>query len=173
MADPTDKGLNVEGLLNSLTGLLHQIGEISSRRPQGEEAQGKEKPVVDSRMTIRTLDGEPVEASFFGYRGKGEAEANEGEPAPPPVDLREPPVEVMLHDNSVTAVVEVPGADPASIEVALDEDMLTIKGRGESVEYRCEAMLPVKVDPRTQAMTVRNGILELRWRRPKSRSKST
>ncbi|MHB1101902.1 MAG: Hsp20/alpha crystallin family protein [Devosia sp.] len=175
MTDPTDKGFTVEGLLSSLSGFLHQMSEISAQRQRGDAASGaKEKPVVDSRMTIRTLDGEPVEASFFGFTVKdedGEAEES-GEPAPRPADFREPPVDIMVLDASISAVVEVPGADPDSIEIALDGDMLTIKARGVRVEYHCEAMLPVEVDPHTQAMTMRNGILELSWRRPKPPSKS-
>jgi HSP20 family molecular chaperone IbpA len=175
MAEPTGKGFNVERLLSSLGGFLHQITEISAQRQRGDEEPGTgEKPVVDTHMRIRTLDGEPVDSSFFGFAAKGKDEKAEeaGDTAPRPADFREPPVDIMVLDASVSAVVEVPGADAATVEIALDGDMLTIKARGERVEYRCEAMLPVEVDPRTQAMTMRNGILELKWRRSATPSKS-
>jgi HSP20 family molecular chaperone IbpA len=165
-------GLGLEGLLRGIGDLLHQAANISSdlRRSNTED----QKPKVESRMSVRTMDGEAVGADFFGlrelvagaqaHRGAG-AEAEEADrPAPPP-ERREPPIDILPDGSLIVAVVELPGAAADSIKVSVEEDMLSITASGPGLDYQAEALLPCAVADKAREQSFRNGVLELRWPR--------
>jgi HSP20 family protein len=89
----------------------------------------------------------------------------------------EPPVEVAEGDNDVTVKMLVPGVDKDQIQVAIDEDVLTVRGemRKEQEEkkknyYRQEIQygafqravrLPAEVEGTKAAAELKNGTLKI------------
>ena len=88
-----------------------------------------------------------------------------------------PRVDVSESDGSVLVRAEVPGVDPAEIDITLDGDMLTLKGaksvttedegegyrRREIFEgsFRRSVRLPFIADPAAVTASASNGILEI------------
>jgi hypothetical protein len=65
----------------------------------------------------------------------------------------------------ISAIVELPGADVATLVVRVEHDMLTIAASGCGIEYAAEALLPGPIVETTQEQSFRNGVLEVKWRR--------
>lgn len=163
MADRGGKDPGLEGLLRGIGSLFQQFADLSSEL---RRSSGQAGPVVESRMSIRTVDGEEIGNAFFGLGGEEEAGARDERPAAP--DYREPPVELLVTDDAITALVELPGAEPASLVINLEHDMLTVTAKGRSVEYRTEALLPAPVVAEAREDSLRNGVLEITWPRAKA-----
>lgn len=181
------------GILRGVGDLLHQMADLSrsaqdarqgasSRQADdraaddGDDERRGRRPIVESRMTIRSLDGEEIGADFFGFgdivaaataasRGSDRAEAEGTAPAP---ERREPPVEVIEEDAVITAIVELPGAGPEGLAVRVEHDMLFVTASGRGVAYATEALLPAAVDDSSRTQSLRNGVLELSWPHPAS-----
>lgn len=180
------------GILRGVGDLLHQMADlsrnaqdtrqgVSSRADEqaaddGDDDRPGRRPIVESRMTIRSLDGEEIGADFFGLgdivaaataasRGSDRAEAEGTAPAP---ERREPPVEVIEEEAVITAIVELPGAGPEELAVRVEHDMLFVTASGRGVAYATEALLPAAVDDSSRTQSLRNGVLELSWPHPAS-----
>lgn len=128
------------------------------------------KPTVESRMSIRTLDGAPVDVgNLFGALARsvgsegGDAEQAGQEPSKP---LREAVIET-VHDapDAVTAVVELPGASEDGLEIIWEDDMVRLGASSAHMDYHAEALLPRSVAGMTFERSLRNGVLEMRWYR--------
>ena len=108
---------------------------------------------------------------FFDSNAFGAALAeNEGSEWLPRVDVSD-------REDGVMVRAEVPGVDPAEIDITLDGDMLTLKGaksvateddtdgyrRREIFEgsFRRSVRLPFTADPASVTATASNGILEV------------
>lgn len=180
------------GILRGVGDLLHQMADLSRNAQdarQGASSRADERaaddedddrrgrrPIVESRMTIRSLDGEEIGADFFGLgdivaaataasRGSDRAEAEaEGTALAP--ERREPPVEVIEEEAVITAIVELPGAGPEELAVRVEHDMLFVTASGRGVAYATEALLPAAVDDSSRTQSLRNGVLELSWPHP-------
>jgi HSP20 family molecular chaperone IbpA len=166
-------GFGFEGLLRGIGDLLHQAANISSDlKRNGAEGQ---RPQVESRMSVRTVDGDEVGADFFGLRdlvanarsrrdaGEAADEMADGAPAVVPPERREAFIDVLPDGRLVIAVVELPGAAPDSLKVTVEHDMLSVTAACPGVEYAAEALLPGPVVEATREQSFRNGVLELRW----------
>jgi HSP20 family molecular chaperone IbpA len=168
MAERDNSDGGFVGLLRGIGDLLHHAANMSSdqRRPEGK------RPVVESHMSVRNVDGEEIGADFFGLRDfvaavrdpKGHAAEENGDTAPPP-DRREPLIDIFATTETISAIVELPGADVATLTVRVEHDMLTIAASGCGIEYTAEALLPGPVVETTQEQSFRNGVLEVKWRR--------
>ena len=158
MTDPKQPGF--DGLLRGLGEIFRQFSDLSENLKErlGERS---EKPMVERRVSIRTLDGEEVDPSFFGG-SPHETSANSATE----LELRQAPIEMMDEDDRLTALVEMPGAAAETLDLRVDGDMLTVRAKSASVEYHGEALLPVAIEPSSQKVTFRNGVLEATWRRP-------
>ncbi len=160
-------GYGLSGLLRGLGDLLHQAASMSSRAG-GEQRQ----PEVQSHMTVRTVGGEDIGADFFGLRAfipthgtPHGAEPHDAGAGAPPADRREPLVDIIATDDSITTIVELPGAEPGTLVIRVDHDMLTIAASGQGVDYAAEALLPAPVVDGAREQSFRNGVLELTWPR--------
>jgi HSP20 family molecular chaperone IbpA len=162
-----------EGLLWDLGDLFHQAANVSADMRKENGNGEKPKPVFEQRFTVRTMDGEDVGNNFFKDlfdlvshpRGREEGK----DPADNPPEAREPKVEILAGGGEVEAVVELPGIEPTTLVVRLDEDMLTITASGPGVEYKAEALLPCTVDDTKREFSFSNGVLELRWPQPEAK----
>jgi HSP20 family molecular chaperone IbpA len=160
-------GSGFEGLLRNIGDLLHQAANISSdmRRRDGQ------RPAVESRMSLRSLDGEDIGADFFGLRdlvASASAARQPEDGTPPPPDRREAAIDLIATPDIISAIVELPGAEAESLTVRVEHDMLTIAASGCGIEYSAEALLPAPVDDAARQLSFRNGVLELRWPRAKA-----
>ena len=170
MSDSSKNGgkSGFEGLLWGLGDLLHHAANVTAdmRRSNGEP----QKPDVERRFTIRTMDGEDVGNDFFKDLFDLVKHPRGGEdgtdPASAVPDVREPKVEILAGGGEIEAVIELPGVAPTTIVVRLEEDMLTVTASGAGVEYKAEALLPAAVDDSKREFSFSNGVLELRWPHP-------
>jgi HSP20 family molecular chaperone IbpA len=158
-------GLGLEGLLRGIGDLLHQAANISSDM---RKRDGGQRPVVESRMSVRSVDGEDIGADFFGLRdilasAQAASRDHDDTDAPPRTEKREPLVDIIATADAISAIVELPGAEASSVAVTVDHDMLTISASGCGIEYAAEALLPAAVADATREQSFRNGVLELRW----------
>jgi HSP20 family molecular chaperone IbpA len=157
--DNAGGGFGFEGLLRGMGDLLHQVANVSSdiRRTDGS------RPVVESHMSVRSVDGEEIGADFFGLHDLAGAATAHDEKATPSPERREPTVDIIATPEAISAIVELPGAEPETLAVRVDHDMLTIAATGRGVEYAAEALLPASVADDAREQTFRNGVLELKW----------
>jgi HSP20 family molecular chaperone IbpA len=158
-------GFGLEGLLRGIGDLLHQAANMSSDRHRADPEGSK--PVMQSRMSVRTVDGEEIGADFFGLRAfvDAVAERRQDEQAPAPPDRREPLIDIITSEDSISAIVELPGADPETLVVQVEHDMLILSASGAGIEYAAEALLPAAVTDSAREQSFRNGVLELKWPR--------
>jgi len=172
MAERDDRagGAGFEGLLCNIGDLLHQAANMSSdnRHRDGQ------RPMMESRMRVRTVDGEDIGADFFGLRDllasatASHSGGSEEDAPPPPPDRREPAVELFVTADAISAIIELPGAEAATLTVQVQQDMLTVAASGCGIEYAAEALLPAPVADAAREQSFCNGVLELRWPRIKA-----
>lgn len=106
---------------------------------------------------------EPVSSSIYTSPEPGPAEVSPGEV--PAQDLL---LDIFDEAGSaeILVVAEHPGLVPASIEVILNHDILTISAHDFSQEsYHKEALLPFAVEPDNFSQQYRNGVLEIRLKK--------
>jgi len=75
---------------------------------------------------------------------------------------REPLIDVLEDEKTVTVVAELPGVDKENIKVRIRDDILVISAKGPDRKYYKEIPLPAKVNPKTAKATYRNGVLEVK-----------
>lgn len=79
-----------------------------------------------------------------------------------------PPINVWGDDQRVVISAEVPGADPASLNVNVLGDTLTISGTTDGVAFSRALQLPYRIDgERTEARS-RDGVLTVTLHRPEA-----
>jgi HSP20 family molecular chaperone IbpA len=168
-------GFGFEGLLRGIGDLLHQAANMSS--DQKRNGADEQKPGVESRMTVRTMDGDEIGTNFFGLRdllanaqGRRDAVDQVDDAPPPPHDRREALVDVLPDGKWIIAVAELPGAAADSVKVVLEQDMLSITAVAPGVDYVAEALLPCAVEDAAREQSFRNGVLELRWPRTETKT---
>ncbi len=95
-----------------------------------------------------------------------------------------PPVNLYVNDQDLLLTLELPGIDPAKVDVTVTGDNVSIRGQrpAEAVKagenfHRCERpcgefsrelQLPFEVDPSKTEATYEKGILSVRLARPES-----
>ncbi len=86
-------------------------------------------------------------------------------------DYREPLVDVMEGDKSVSITVELPGVSKEDIDLDLNEgdNVLTLKVDTPDRKYYKEIELPCKVKPQSVKATYKNGILDVVFERAEPR----
>ncbi len=86
---------------------------------------------------------------------------------------REPLVDVMENDKTISITAEMPGVTKDDIELDLDEDsnVLTIKVDTPERKYYKEVELPAKVKPDSAQATYKNGILDVVFERVEPKKK--
>nr|WP_294513508.1 hypothetical protein [uncultured Rhodopila sp.] len=172
--DNSNGGLGLEGLLRNIGDMLHQAANMSAEgRRDGQQPRGQ-RPMFESRMRIRSVDGDDIGTDFFGLRdliasATASPDGNQSDDeVPRPPERREPAVELFATSDAISAIVELPGAEAASLTVRVEQDMLTIAASGCGIDYGTEALLPAPVDDSAREQSFCNGVLELKWPRVKA-----
>jgi molecular chaperone GrpE len=74
---------------------------------------------------------------------------------------REPMLDVIEDDNSISITAELPGVDKENIELIVDKRLLTLTTTEANRIYYKELELSSEVDPDTVEATYRNGVLDV------------
>ncbi len=108
-----------------------------------------------------------------------------GARACPSLGQREfPPVNLFVNEHDVLLTLEVPGIDPAKVDITVTGDTVTLKGERQveqlkdgqafhrrerpSGKFEREVQLPFEVDPSKTDATYARGVLAVRMARPES-----
>lgn len=95
------------------------------------------------------------------FREFGNVSASEGMRPQQLSSTREPLVDVVEKDDTITITAELPGVAKEDIDLEVTEDMLTINVEDEEREYYKEVYLPTEVNAEEAEATYRNGILDI------------
>jgi len=149
------KGLG--SFLDVVSDLVEKADEIKEK--QGEFVAGQ----TASGEPIRGVYGFSIRTATGGGMPKVESFGNIRETAKGPVvdETREPIVDIFDEAGAVLVIVELPGVAEGEIEVAAEDDILTLKTTGRR-RYAKEVLLPATVDPATLTKTYTNGVLEVK-----------
>jgi len=150
-------------LFKGLSGFLDVVSDLAEKAEQIQERQGEftlgktasGKPIHGVYgFSIRTAAGGMPAVEKFGN-------IRETESGPVVDDVREPLVDVFDENGSVLVVVELPGVADGEIELAVEEDILSLTTTGRR-RYEKEILLPAAVEAATMTKTYTNGVLEVR-----------
>ena len=86
---------------------------------------------------------------------------------------REPLVDVVENDETITVTAELPGVAKDDIELEATENMLTINVDDEDRQYYKEVELPTEVDTDSARATYQNGILDVELHKVERKQKGT
>ena len=76
-------------------------------------------------------------------------------------DKREPLVDVIEREDSITVIVELPGVDKNRIKLNTTDRTLTISAPGEEADFYKEVKLPSAVNSKSAKASYKNGVLEV------------
>jgi len=76
-------------------------------------------------------------------------------------DKREPLVDVIEREDSITVIVELPGVDKNRIKLNTTDRTLTISAPCEEADFYKEVKLPAAVDSKSAKASYKNGVLEV------------
>jgi HSP20 family protein len=141
-------------VVSELVDKAEQVQEKTGEFTAGKTASGEPIRGVYG-FTIRTMSGSgsPKVESFGNIR-----ETDKG----PVVDeTREPIVDIFDEPDTVLVVVELPGVAESEIELAVEDDILSLKTTGQR-RYAKEILLPAPVDAASVSHAYKNGILEVK-----------
>jgi len=150
--------------------MYRMLREFEYYTPFEEERGGKKKVrvmgpyVYGFRITIGP-DGRPVIEEF------GNVKRVRGRPMIS--EEREPLVDVFESDDEITVVAEIPGVEKEKIKIQVSDDRrkLIIRASNEERKYYKEVELPAEVDPTTAKANYKNGVLEVKLKKVKKKSK--
>jgi HSP20 family protein len=168
----TNKGNRPGGNANFLDGLTNLISSLADLAEKGEQLKrdgtlktddGKEYRVqygVNIRTASDGRGGRDVKVEPFGNvkHDKNTGEASVAE-------IREPATDVFEEDDHVLVVAEMPGVAQENVEATVEGDILTIAADQGEKRYRKEVLLPQPFEAEAMAVTMNNGVLEIKLSR--------
>jgi HSP20 family protein len=135
--------------------------------------------LMDSMMR-NTFEIQPSETSYRPYvhgfsmsagpagkpmiREFGNVQWGHGEPK-----IREewePLVDILEEAKDLLVIIELPGVAREDIHLHVAQDWLTVSVDTPNRKYQKELKLPAKVDAKSSGASYRNGVLEVRLRKP-------
>jgi HSP20 family protein len=150
--------------------------QVRERRLSDGSVMREWGPFVYGYSMSMGSDGKPVIREFGNVRrSKKRTMFGFERPGLEPKDTREPLVDIIDEPEQVRVVAELPGVEKSEIKTAVSDATLTIKvdAGGRKYKYLREVELPVTVDPDSSEASYKNGVLELKLRklRPRTRGK--
>lgn len=85
--------------------------------------------------------------------------------------IREPLVDVIEEDKTLSITAEVPGVSKEDIDLEITEDTVTIKVEKEERKYYKEVALPCEVDASSAKASYQNGVLDIELKKAKAKKK--
>jgi HSP20 family protein len=129
------------------------------------------KPYVYGFSMKTGPDGKP-KISEFGNVKAGEISSGKKKGIGPVVsDAREPLVDVSEREKEIIVIAELPGVSKEDIDLEISGSVLTIRVDTAKKKYYKEVELPAEVKDDATNASYKNGILEVKLKRKKSKKK--
>lgn len=149
--------------IDDLIDLASKLGEESKEIRKVGELKGLPRDVKGVYgFSVRTLaGGKPVVETFGNIKGSPKGPVVE--------EVREPIVDVFDEKKHILVVSELPGVDEKDIKLEVEGDILKLTATGNSHKYAREVLLPARVDSDTMKSSYKNGVLEIKLQKSKTR----
>ncbi|MBI5182923.1 MAG: Hsp20/alpha crystallin family protein [Nitrospinae bacterium] len=148
----------IEKLVDLAADLKEAGGEI---KKEGEIDLGHLKDGMKGvfGFSIKTsIGGRPIVESFGNIKKS---------PKGPTVkEEREPITDIFDEKEEVRVYAEMPGVNEGDIRLDLKGDILDISAQSGERKYHKEVLLPEKVNPETLTSSYKNGVLEVKMKKP-------
>lgn len=166
--------LSLSGIIKGLGGFVDLVERMeregkSEVRREGEIRGLGPKARGIYGFTVRTgLGNKPVMETFGNIR-----ETKMGPKVQEVQAVREPIVDVFDEEDHLLVVAELPGVRKSEVEIVVSGDILILRAEVGEQKYFKEILLPHKVSSATKKVSYKNGILEIRFRKPKAKGDET
>ena len=168
--DGTEFDFGLGGVFKGLGSFIELLTEMAEKGEALAERSGEIKGLREGMRGVygfnvrMGLGGTPEVQQFGNVRATK---------AGPVVDeVREPIVDVFDEGDAVLVVAEMPGVSIKDIVIDVKGDVLSISSTEAAPrKYAKEVLLPAGVDVASQKSTLKNGVLELRFRKAKGKGK--
>jgi len=150
------------GILKGLGDLVEKLGDLSESGGElsrtGEiHGAGKELKGIYGFTIKSGLGGDGPRIEPFGNirkdRESGRSVVQE---------VREPVVDVFEEEDHVLIVAEMPGISVEDVQIAVEEDLLTITAAHGEKKYRKEVLLPASYGREKIHVTCNQGVVEIK-----------
>jgi len=171
----------LERIEDEIMQMLKFIAEMERSAEKSLEQARKKDKIEDyeEELTVRgpfvygvsikiSKDGTPI-IRKFGNVFKPEKETIEGEETEKFAYQREPLIDIIENNNTISIIAEVPGVEKNDIQVRTTERILTINVDVEKRKYHKTINLPCDVIPETAKASYKNGILEIKIEKKKKK----
>ncbi|MBI3987830.1 MAG: Hsp20 family protein [Lentisphaerae bacterium] len=158
-------GLSLGGLFKSMENLIDLAAELNEAggalNKEGEVDLGRLRKGMKAvyGFSVKTMAGGKSVVEPFGNIKKTPQ-------GPKLEEEREPITDLFDEKDEIRVCVEMPGLNEADIQLDIKTDILEITAQTGDRKYRKEILLPVKAKPENMTSAYRNGILELRIKKP-------
>jgi HSP20 family protein len=150
------------GILKGLGDLVEKLGELSEsggELSRSGEIHGASKELKGIYgFTIKSgLGGDGPRIEPFGNirkdRESGRSVVQE---------VREPVVDLFEEEDHVSIVAEMPGISLDDVQIAVEDDLLTITAAHGEKKYRKEVLLPASYAREKMQITCNQGVVEIK-----------
>ena len=157
--------LGLGGILKGLGDLVEKLGDLKETGEQlsrnGEiHGLGKEEKGMYGFTVKMGLGDDRPRVEPFGNirkdRESGHAVVQE---------VREPVVDIFEEEGHVLVVAEMPGICVEDVQIAVQDDLLTITAERGDKKYRKEVLLPGSFVREKMQITCNNGVVEIKCAR--------
>ena len=155
-------GLGLGGILKGLGDIfekLNELGETGRQMSQTGEIRGSGKDLKGIYgFTVKVGLGEdkPRIEPFGNIR----KDAKSGRTVVQ--EVREPVVDVFEERDHVLVVAEMPGVSADNVQLAVEDDLLTISAERGDKKYRKEVLLPGGFAREKMQVSCNNGVVEIK-----------
>jgi HSP20 family protein len=155
-------GLGLGGILKGLGDIfekLNELGETGREMSKTGEIRGSGKDVKGIYgFTVKVGLGEdkPRIEPFGNIR----KDAKSGRTVVQ--EVREPVVDVFEERDHVLVVAEMPGISADNVQLAVEDDLLTISAERGDKKYRKEVLLPAGFAREKMQVSCNNGVVEIK-----------
>jgi HSP20 family protein len=77
-------------------------------------------------------------------------------------EIREPVVDIFEEEGHVLVVAEMPGICVEDVQIAVQDDLLTITAERGDKKYRKEVLLPASLAREKMQISCNNGVVEIK-----------
>lgn len=161
--------LSLGGILRGLEDFIDLVAQMEREGKKEIRREGEIKGLGPKArgiygFTVKTGLGKKPFVETFGNIKKTEV-------GPQIEEVREPIVDIFDEKDHILVVVELPGVKKDDITASVKGDVLILRAKGEKHKYLKEVLLPCQVSGETKKTSYKNGILEIRFRKPRKAKK--
>ena len=154
--------LGIGGILKGLGDLVEKLGDLAET---GEQLS-RSGEIHGAGKEVKGIYGFTVKVGLGGDRPRIEPFGNirrDPESGHSIVqEVREPVVDVFEEEDHVLIVAEMPGIRVEDVQIAVEDDLLTITAAHGDKQYRKEVLLPANFVREKMQVTCNNGVVEIK-----------